>query len=58
MKLDEKYILELLVDAAMVAERLTPSDFDERYRKDMEGGYRPEILRGPGASQFGGNYGH
>ena len=44
MKLDEKYILELLVDAAMVAERLTPSDFDERYRKDMEGGYRPEVI--------------
>ena len=45
MKLDDKYILELLVDAAMVAERLTPSDFDERYRKDMEGGYRPELQR-------------
>ena len=44
MELDEKYILELLVDAAMVAERLTPSDFDERYRKDMEGGYRPEVV--------------
>jgi hypothetical protein len=44
MKLDEKYIIELLVDAAMVAERLTPSDFDERYRKDMEGGYRPEVI--------------
>ena len=44
MKLDEKYILELLVDAAMVAERLTPSGFDERYRKDMEGGYRPEVI--------------
>ena len=44
MKLDEKYILEILVDAAMVAERLTPSDFDERYRKDMEGGYRPEVI--------------
>jgi hypothetical protein len=44
MKLDAKYILELLVDAAMVAERLTPSDFDERYRKDMEGGYRPEVI--------------
>ena len=28
----------------MVAERLTPSDFDERYRKDMEGGYRPEVI--------------
>jgi len=28
MKLDEKYILELLVDAAMVAERLTPSEND------------------------------
>jgi uncharacterized protein YodC (DUF2158 family) len=44
MKLDEKYILELLVDAAMVAERLTPSEFDERYRKDMDGGYRPEVI--------------
>jgi hypothetical protein len=32
MELDEEYILEILVDAAMVAERLTPSDFDERYR--------------------------
>jgi hypothetical protein len=47
MKLDDKYILELLVDAAMVAERLTPSDFDERYRKDMEGGYRPEVMSRP-----------
>jgi uncharacterized protein YodC (DUF2158 family) len=44
MKLDEKYILELLVDAAMVADRLTPSDLDERYRKDMDGGYRPEVI--------------
>jgi uncharacterized protein YodC (DUF2158 family) len=44
MELDETYILELLVDAAMVAERLTPSDFDERYRTDMEGGYRPEVV--------------
>jgi hypothetical protein len=44
MELDEKYILEILVDAAMVAERLTPSDFDERYCKDMEGGYRPEVI--------------
>ena len=44
MELNETYILELLVDAAMVAERLTPSDFDERYRKDMEGGYRPEVV--------------
>jgi hypothetical protein len=32
MELDEEYILEILVDAAMVAERLTPSDFDQRYR--------------------------
>jgi hypothetical protein len=44
MELDEEYILEIPVDAAMVAERLTPSDFDERYRKDMEGGYRPEVI--------------
>jgi hypothetical protein len=44
MELDEEYILEVLVDAAMVAKRLTPSDFDERYRKDMEGGYRPEVI--------------
>jgi uncharacterized protein YodC (DUF2158 family) len=44
MELDETYILELLVDAAMVAERLTPSDFDERYRTDMGGGYRPEVV--------------
>jgi uncharacterized protein YodC (DUF2158 family) len=44
MEPDEKYILEILVDAAMVAERLTSSDFDERYRKDMEGGYRPEVI--------------
>jgi uncharacterized protein YodC (DUF2158 family) len=44
MELDEEYILEILVDAAMVAERLTISDFDERYRKDMEGGYRPEVI--------------
>jgi hypothetical protein len=29
MELDEEYILEILVDAAMVAERLTPSDFDD-----------------------------
>jgi hypothetical protein len=28
----------------MVAERLTISDSDERYRKDMEGGYRPEVI--------------
>ena len=33
MELDEEYILEILVDAAMVAERLTPG-FDERYRKE------------------------
>ena len=44
MELDEKYILEILVDMAMVADRLTPSDFDERYRKDAEGGYRPEVI--------------
>jgi hypothetical protein len=44
MKLDEKYIQEILVDAAMVTERLTPWGFDERYRKDMEGGYRPEVI--------------
>ena len=36
--------IEILVDAPMVAERLTPSDFDELYRKDMEGGYRPEVI--------------
>jgi hypothetical protein len=35
--------IEILVDAPMVAERLTPSDFDELYRKDMEGGYRPDV---------------
>jgi hypothetical protein len=44
MELDEEYILGILVDAAMGAERLTPSDFDERYCKDMEGGYPITVM--------------
>jgi uncharacterized protein YodC (DUF2158 family) len=45
----------------MVAERLTPSEFDERYRTDMEGGYRPEVIEakrryfgGPARLSLGG----